>query len=145
MQQLENYLLSLVGDKYLWTVEIFLIVFSALLLGYMLNKGIDRLEQHAEKTQNPWDDAFIEAFRRPGVWLIWVVGINLAVIVAMRMAESPYYELIEHLNRVAVIFLFAMFLVNFITRAERNLTHPSYMEQPMDKTTVRAIGKLLRI
>jgi MscS family membrane protein len=58
--------------------------------------------------------------------------------------DSPLQAMIDPINRLALIFLGTIFLTNFIKRAERNLVHPEYMAQPMDATTVRAVGKLLR-
>ena len=144
MQSLENWLVKITGEQYLWMVEIFLIVFSVLVLGHMVNRLINFLESHAARTQTVWDDALIEACRRPAVWAIWILGINMAAAVAARVAESELYDLVDPINRVAVIFLCALFLVNLIKRAERNLVHPDYMAEPMDETTVKAIGKLLR-
>jgi MscS family membrane protein len=57
---------------------------------------------------------------------------------------SELYALVDPVNRLALIFLGVMFLTNFIKRAERNLVHPGYIAKPMDETTVRAVGKLLR-
>ncbi|MBQ0712610.1 MAG: mechanosensitive ion channel family protein [Porticoccus sp.] len=144
MQLLENWLVKITGEQYLWMVEIFLIVFVAMMLGYLVNKVINFLEANAARTSTVWDDAVIEAFRRPAVWGIWILGVNMAAAVAARVSESGWYEFIEPINRVAVIFLCSLFLVNLIKRAERNLVHPDYMAEPMDETTVRAIGKLLR-
>lgn len=144
MQLLENWLVKITGEQYLWMVEIFLIVFVAMMLGYLVNKVINCLEVNAARTSTVWDDALIEAFRRPAVWGIWILGVNMAAAVAARVSESGWYEFIEPINRVAVIFLCSLFLVNLIKRAERNLVHPDYMAEPMDETTVRAIGKLLR-
>ena len=144
MQLLENWLGKLIDEQRLWMVEVFLIVFVALMLGYLVNKVINFLEKHAARTSTVWDDALIEAFRRPAVWAIWILGTNMAAAVAARVAESELYDFIGPVNRVAVIFLCALFLLNLIKRAERNLIHPDYMAEPMDETTVRAIGKLLR-
>jgi MscS family membrane protein len=144
MQLLENWLVKITGEQYLWMVEIFLIVFVAMMLGYLVNKVTNYLEVNASRTSTVWDDAVIEAFRRPAVWGIWILGVNMAAAVAARVSESGWYEFIEPINRVAVIFLCSLFLVNFIKRAERNLVHPDYMAEPMDETTVSAIGKLLR-
>jgi MscS family membrane protein len=144
MQTLENWLVKITGEQYLWMVEIFLIVFVALTLGHLVNRVINFLEEHTAKTSTVWDDAIIEACRRPAVWGVWILGINMAAAVAAKVAESELYQLVDPINRVAIIFLFALFLINLIKRAERNLVHPDYMAEPMDETTVRAIGKLLR-
>lgn len=144
MQTVENWLVTFTGDQYLWMVEIFLIVFTALILGYLVNKVIDFLELRTARTANIWDDALLEACRRPLVWGIWILGINMAAAVAARVADSEFYELVGPINRVAIIFLCALFLINLISRVERNLVHPDYMDEPMDETTVKAVGKLLR-
>ncbi|WP_461521709.1 mechanosensitive ion channel family protein [Porticoccus sp.] len=144
MQVLEDWLVRFTGEAYLWMVEIFLIVFSALVLGFLANKLVNFLERHTARTANVWDDALIEACRRPLVWAIWILGVNMAAAVAARVTESEWYDLVAPVNRVAIIFLGALFLVNLIKRTERNLVHPEYMAEPMDETTVKAMGKLLR-
>ena len=144
MNAMENLVINLAGHDNLWKVQLFIIVLAAVTAGYILNKIIDRLELHTDKTATVWDDAFIEACRKPAIWLVWILGINFAASVAAQKMGSPLQGLIDPINRLAVIFLGALFLNNFIKRAERNLVHPDYIAKPMDATTVIAIGKLLR-
>jgi len=144
MNQIESWLVNLTGEQYLWAFELFLIVLIALSLGFALHRMIDKLEVQAAKTKTVWDDAFIEACRRPAIWLIWILGINFAAGIAAQKMDSPLQALIDPINRLALIFLGTIFLTNFIKRAERNLIHPDYIAKPMDATTVRAVGKLLR-
>ncbi len=144
MNRLESWLVNLTGEHYLWVFELFVIVLIALSLGFVLNRMLDRLEVQAAKTKTVWDDALIEACRRPAIWLIWILGINFAAGIAAQKMDSPLQAMIDPINRLALIFLGTIFLTNFIKRAERNLVHPEYMAQPMDATTVRAVGKLLR-
>ena len=144
MNQIESWLVNLTGEQYLWAFELFLIVLIALSLGFALNRMIDKLEVQAAKTKTVWDDALIEACRRPAIWLIWILGINFAAGIAAQKMDSPLQTLIDPINRLALIFLGTLFLTNFIKRAERNLIHPDYIAKPLDATTVRAVGKLLR-
>jgi MscS family membrane protein len=144
MSQIENWLVNLTGEQYLWVFELFLIVLVALSLGFFLNRLIDRLELQAARTKSVWDDALIEACRRPAIWLVWILGVNFAASIAAQKMNSPLQGLIDPINRLALIFLGSLFVVRFIKRAERNLLHPDYMTKPIDETTVRAIGKLLR-
>lgn len=144
MKAFEDFLLQFVDDKALLWVEIFLLIFAALLIGYLINRLILFLEQRASLTQTVWDDAFLEASRKPAVWLVWIVGVNFAAALAARKTGSDWYEPIVHANRVAVIFLITLFAVNLIKRAESNLVNPRFVSEPMDATTVRAVGKLLR-
>lgn len=144
LKPFENWLIEHAGLTAVWWIEIFLIVLVALLVGYGVNKLFVALERHVDQTHNVWDDALVEASRKPLVWLVWVVGVNFAAGIAARAADTTWYELVDPVNRVAVLFLGALFLVNFIKRAERNFTHPEYMTEPYDETTVRAVGKITR-
>ena len=144
MNTIETWLVNLTGYDNLWIADLFFIVLAALTSGFILNKVIDRLELHAKKSKTVWDDALIEACRKPAIWLIWILGVNFAAGIAAERMASPLQALIDPINRLAVIFLGALFVTNFIKRAERNLVDPDYMAKPMDATTVIAIGKLLR-
>ena len=144
MAKIESWLVNLTGEHYLWILELFFIVVLALGLGYAVNRVVDRLEVHAAKTQTVWDDALIEACRRPLIWLVWILGINFSAGIAAQKMDSGLYALVDPINRLALIFLGVLFLNNFIKRAERNLVHPDYIAKPLDETTVRAVGKLLR-
>ena len=144
MDSVETWLINLTGEQYLWILELFVIVLLALSLGYLVNRVIDRLETQANKSLTVWDDALIEACRKPVIWLIWILGVNFAASIAAQKMDSPLQALIDPINRLALIFLATIFITSFIKRAERNLLHPDYMAKPIDATTVRAVGKLLR-
>lgn len=141
----ETWLAEFTGRATLVWPTIFLIVFIALALGYFVNKVFVALERRAAETRNVWDDALLAASRKPAVWLVWVIGVNFAAGVAARLMESPWSQLVGPVNRVAVLFLGSLFIVNFIKRVELNLVDPVYLTAPQDETTVRAIGKLARI
>jgi len=144
MAVLESWLVNLTGGFYLWILEIFLIVACSFVFGHLVNRLINMLERHAAKSKTVWDDAIIEAFRRPAIWAIWIIGINLAASVASKAAGSEIHDLINLVNRASIIFLSTLFLINLIKRAERNLTDLKYTDDPCDETTVKAVGKLLR-
>ena len=137
-------LYSWVGQHYLWVLELFIVVFAVLLAGYFVNLLVDRFSLKAKNTLTVWDDALIEACRKPIVWLIWILGVNFAASIAAKKIESNWLLIIEPVNRLAVVFLGALFLNNFIKRAESNLIDPKFTSKPMDTTTVRAVARLLR-
>ena len=144
MQAIETWLVDLAGQQYIWIIELFVIIFIVLLLGYMVSKLIDILEIRAMKSATVWDDALLEAFRVPAIWLIWIIGINFAVSVSTDRIDSNLQNLIEPANRLALIVLGSLFVTGFIKRAERNLLHPDFMSKPLDPTTVTAVARLLR-
>ena len=143
-QDFERWLIAITGTESTWWFQVFLVVFTSLLLGFIASRFFNRIASHAAATKTLWDDALIEAARKPFVWLVWVLGINIAAGIAARALDSGWSAFIEPVNRAAVILLLAMFLLNFVKRAESNLVDPAYLKEPLDTTTVRAMGKLLR-
>jgi MscS family membrane protein len=144
MNALESWLVNLTGETYLWIGELFLIVLTALIAGFILNKLLNRLQSKSAQTPTVWDDALIEACRTPAIWLIWILGINFALSIMAQRINSPLQDLIDPLNRLAIIVLGVLFINGFIKRAESNLLDPKYMKKPMDPTTVKAVSKLFR-
>lgn len=144
MADLKDWFITLTSQDSYWILELFVIVLSALTIGHLLNRLINRMAVRAAKTKTVWDDAFVEACRRPAVWFVWILGINFAAGVAAQKTGSPLVSIIEPANRLAVIFLGALFLNNFIKRSERNLINPDFISDPVDPTTVIAVSKLLR-
>jgi len=145
MKFFESWLAGWTGEEYLWMAEVFLIVLVALTLGSVINKIIDHIEVGAAKTKTVWDDALIEAMRKPLVWLVWILGVNFAAIIASRVTLNEWEAVLENLNRVAVVFLSTLFLLDFIKRAEINFLNPHFRQPPADETTAKAVGKLLRM
>lgn len=131
-------LLSWATDPRVLTV--FGIVFSTMLLNFVVRRLFDRLYAKAETTQTIWDDALLASIRNPLRLLIWVVGISLATDLIARQSDSGLFEVIEPLRYVLILGILAYFLVRFIREIEKGLIHNG-----SDLTTVMAAGKLLRI
>ena len=133
------------GDEGVWIVQVFITVFATLILALVLRKLLLKLVVRAEQTANLWDDALLEAAVRPANWLVWLIGLSWAAEVGGSVSGAHLFEIVEPIRYVGVIALLSWFLVGFIYQAEKNLVNPKYTLKPVDATTVRAIGKLLRI
>lgn len=134
-----------IGRGNYWVFEVFGIVLLTLIAALAARLVLDRLILKAEKTHNLWDDALLGAALRPVRWLIWLVGLSLAAQIAAQASDNSLLELIAPVRKVSVVVLITWFLVRLIRRAEDNLMDPEFASKPMDATTVRAIGKLLRM
>ncbi len=129
-----------------WISQIFVIVFVALLADFVQRRVLRSLTKRFEKTKNLWDDALLEAIRRPLSLLIWVVGISLAAQVAATQTKAEIFAIIEPLRDVLVIVALTWFLVRFIRQAEGNIIAVREAKgEPVDVTTLDAITKLLRL
>lgn len=136
---------ALLGREYLWVFQVFLVVSCTLVGAFIVGRLLRKLMSKAEVTHNLWDDALFEALLQPARWCIWLVGLSLAGQLAAQQAGSTVLDLLPEFRSLGFLALTCWFLVRFIGLAERNLVDPYYTNKPLDRTTVTAIGKLLRI
>ncbi|MBB3061452.1 mechanosensitive ion channel family protein [Microbulbifer rhizosphaerae] len=144
MESIKTMLLSWVGDNRLWIVAIFLIVLATALSAWLLASFVQRLARRAEKTVNPWDDALVGALNPPGTVLVWLLGLTLAASRAGVATGAEIFSVATPLREIGLILVFTWFALRFSRNVEYNLRDPRFISKPMDATTVRAVGKLVR-
>ncbi len=127
-----------------WILWVFSIVLAVMLLHFLVSRLFRKALARAEKTRNVWDDALIFSLSGPIELAIWLFGINFAALIMARLTELAWGDAIGTLNRVFVIALVAWGSLRFIRRAEKNLSADGYLEKPMDITTAKALGNLVR-
>ena len=126
--------------------QVFMVVFATLLLDFMQKRLIRRMEARIEATRILWDDALYYAMRRPLSLLIWLMGISFAAEIVGSKTDAAIFEVIIPAREVGVIVLFAWFLFRFIRSMEGNIVLKAERKgESIDRTTVDAIGKLLRL
>ncbi len=129
-----------------WIIQVFLLVFLALLLDWFQKRTLVRLMVQADKTRMAWDNAVLEAAGKPLTVLIWLLGITLAADIVKGETGAVIFKVVAPVREVGVIALIAWFLARFVKRAE---THFVRLRQeagaPVDRTTADAIAKLIRI
>jgi len=122
-----------------WILQIFIIVFSALLLDYIQKKLLKRIKKQLKKTSNLWDDALINAVSKPLSILIWISGLSVAMKVANFGSSIKVFE-------IGVIVVISWTIIRFIVFVEENIIkHQEVQGKTVDKTTADAISQLLRI
>lgn len=124
-----------------WVIQVFVVVFLALLLDLLQKRIFKRLANQAEKTKTLWDDALLRAINKPLSLLIWVVGVTFAAEIVRQMSDQPIFAFIVPVRDIGVLFAIAWFAVRFISESEQNLI----VQGSIDKTTANAFAKLLRI
>ena len=136
--------LGIGGDASIAWAVVFAIVFATLVLRYVAKLLFDRLAKQLERTKNLYDDALLDAARKPIGWGIWSMGILFAAQYALRSAGSELVAYVDPVRDVIAIVLLAWFAIRLIHFVEGHVTDPEYRTDPVDKTTAAAIGKLLR-
>ncbi|TVP57222.1 MAG: mechanosensitive ion channel family protein [Halomonadaceae bacterium] len=112
-------------------------------IAFIVNWVLVRLERRAKKSDNLWDDIFIHSLRRPMHAFVWLQGVYWAAEVAYRFSDAEVFTANEVLLRFGFIVLLGWVLMGLVRGVETVLTSERVSE-PMDYTTMLAIGKLLR-
>jgi len=129
-----------------WVIQAFVVVFVALLLDFVQKRVLIRIYARALVTSNLWDDALVDALRRPLSLLIWVVGITFAAQIVGAAADVTLLEAAGPLRDIGVICALAWFLIRLIRGVEQNVIARHQADaKPYDRTTLDAIGKLTRV
>ncbi|HVK93696.1 MAG TPA: mechanosensitive ion channel family protein [Noviherbaspirillum sp.] len=127
-------------------VQVFSVVFLTLLSNYIAKALLNRLHAKLKHTPTPWDDALMDALRKPVAVLIWVLGFALAAKILHQHTAAVIFESVGTIRDIGVIVCVAWFLLRFIKGAEANfLQYRAASGAEVDHTTVNAIAKLLRL
>ena len=125
-----------------YVLQAFLVVLASMILDLIQRRILKKLHAKAEKTKNDWDDAIIDAIKKPISLIIWAAGIYLAAEIIQDATGAVIFDAVEPLRDTVIIGAIAWFMVRLIKRGEQNLVKG---EKKLDPTTVDAIAKLLKI
>ena len=129
-----------------WVAQVFFIVFVTVLINFLQKRILGKLLAKLQDTRIYWDDALVDAARRPLTVLIWVIGLCFAAEIVSNESEAVIFGAISPIRDVGVIYTLAWFLVRFIARTEKNIVLKKEARgEEVDRTTADAIAKLLRI
>ena len=132
-------------ENNVWIAQIFIVVFITGLLVLLLRYFLLFVQHQFEKTENEWDDAFIEALHSPALWFFWLIGLTIGLQIVGVVSEAEWAENIYAIRKVGVILLISWFLMRFSRLAEEHLQSTEYRDVPMDETSAAAVGRLLRV
>lgn len=129
-----------------WLVQVFLVVLAALLVSIVAQFLLRRAEKMASLTDNNWDDALIQAAKRPLSIIIWVVGIAFAADIVGKEADAVIFDAVRPIRNVGVVVCMAWFLIRLIHNAADNIVAMRKEKgEEVDLTTIDALSKLARL
>lgn len=129
-----------------WIVQVFAVVLLTLVVAYIQKLVLARVYKRLAQTKNLWDDALVEALRRPLTLLIWVVGLAFAAQIVEHETKAAIFTAVEPVRDVGVIICLAWFMVRLVKNVEENLlANLADDGKTIDRTTADAITRLLRI
>jgi MscS family membrane protein len=131
------------GDN-VWIVQVFVVVFLVLLASFVLRLLVQRLYRKLQTTATPWDDALVGALQKPLTLLIWIVGIAFAADIVRVETGAAIFTAIGPVRDIGVVATIAWFLLRLTRNVQDNvLARNVEREEPIDSTTVDALGKLV--
>ena len=145
INKIRDFLLDMAGSD-TWAVQVFIIIFVALVVDFIQKRVVRKMLVKAGKTKLLWDDALLISIQRPASLLIWVLGITVAADIVHDNTPAAIFEIVPSVREVGVMVCLIWFLVRFIKQGQLNLIKRRRdAGEAVDETTVVAIAKLLRL
>lgn len=153
----------IVLNDFAWLGQILLVVLLALVAGAVVRRMLAGLEKQSAKTSTVWDDALLEAARRPLLTLIalyagvFILEIGIGQLQQLQVDQGALMfftagagSFFAAVRQIVVILLLAWFLLKFTNGVERRLlerlkAEPDQVQTRMDPTTLHALVRLLRL
>lgn len=128
------------------TIQVFLVVLLVVVFNFFLRRFLAKLEDRTHKTASYWDNALVSAIRKPATVLAWVVGLSFAVEILQVETEVTLLDLVDPARVIGVVGCVTWFVIRFIGNVQTAIiTKRQANNEPVDVTTIDAVGKLLRI
>jgi len=146
MNEFWEKIMSLAVTEETWVINVFIVVLISLTANFFLKRVLNKLHNRFVRTKNPWDDALILSIQKPLGWMVWLLGLILAVDVIQFEKESPVFSAFEPVKYVGVIFILTLFLVRLVREfASVFISQEDESGKKVyEVATVEAISKLLR-
>ena len=130
----------------LWITEVFLVVLGVLVFNFVQKRVLMRLQNRLRPSPKTWDDAFVDALRKPLSVFIWIVGIAFAAQIVQSRTGAAIFGAVEPIRDIGVIATITWFLIRLIRRVEANIIRKGEESgEKFDRTTVDVTGKILRM
>jgi len=130
----------------MWIAEVFIVVLVAGICNYAISIAYRRIHPRLQKSHNIWDNSTAKAIYKPAALLVWIFGISLAAeIISEHGKYTGLIDKIPEARSLGIVVLLGWFLIRLVGEVEKNILQPPGGKIPPDKTTVHAIGKLVRM
>ncbi|MDH3712586.1 MAG: mechanosensitive ion channel family protein [Gammaproteobacteria bacterium] len=137
---------NLAGIEYAWVVEVFIVVLLVVTANFLLRIFLNRVHARLQQTDNPWDDAVLDAARRPLSLAVWVVGLTFAADIILQETGAAIFSAGDTMRDVGVIVALTWFLTGIVARMQaRIIERAETGDERADRSTVEAFGKLIRL
>lgn len=128
-----------------WMIQSFIIILFFTIANFVQKRVLNKLYKSLLMTKNTWDDAVVEALKRPLSLLLWVVGLTLAADVIHNETRAPIFQLVGPIRQIGVISCLIWFSIRLAVNIENNYIDKHDITEAADLTSVQAMGKIIRL
>lgn len=126
-----------------WIVEIFIIIFITMLLVGAIRLVYKIVCPKLEKTKAVWDEILIKAVYKPLEYLIWLLGLSIAVeVISVVEKQGEFSSFLIPARKLGVVFFFAWSLIRLVNQAEEH--YIEHRHKKIDRTTANALAKITK-
>ncbi len=127
-------------------IRLLLILGGTLLVHFIASRALKRAEQVASHTENIWDDAFVNAAKKPLPALIWISGLSFALRLIQLQTGEQLLDYLTPARNIGFILCITWFLLKLIREAATNtIAARPMIDGAEDRTTVDGLSKIARI
>jgi len=128
-----------------WLLYALLVVMIAIVLTYGIHLMNQRLIKKWQNKGYLVVQVLTQAVYWPLIIFIWLEAISINSNVFIPNIEEGVINLIEKIRKVGLLILLAWVIIRFIKLFEEQLLKGNFKSEGTDKTTIQAMGKLLRV
>ncbi|MDO9053567.1 MAG: mechanosensitive ion channel family protein [Gallionella sp.] len=127
-------------------IQILLVVLASALISIVAQFLLRHAEKIVRLTRHNWDDALIQAAKRPLPVTIWLLGMAFAVSLVGRETGAVIFDAVRPVRNVGVVICLGWFLIRFVHHATDNIVATRKAKgEEVDLTTIDALSKLARL
>ncbi|MGB0732974.1 MAG: mechanosensitive ion channel family protein [Pontibacterium sp.] len=127
-----------------WALYLTLVFVAASCLHVVLRIIFRRLVAQTQKSKIIWDDIIVDALQLPALVLLWLVAFSLVAQVGSKELALNIPEQLSLARKLVLVATLAWFVARVIGRFERAYLSVG-QDGKLDATTIRIIGRLLRL
>jgi MscS family membrane protein len=146
MQSTREFFIQTLGIE-AWLAMVLIILLMALVATQVARVLFNQLDRLAARSRTAWDEALVEAARRPTSLIISVVALSwIARVLHAQWPEPDFSEEVLQARNVVIVLAVAWFVWKFVTQlTDHTLERGRRSGQDFDITTVYAMSKLGRL
>lgn len=126
-----------------WIVEIFIIIVITMLLVGLVRIVYNKLCPRLEKSKAVWNEMFIKAVHKPLEYLIWVLGLSIAIeVISVVEKQGEFSSFLIPARKLGLIAFFTWSLIRLVNQVEEH--YIEHKHKKIDRTTADALAKVVK-